>query len=273
MKESTLKNTIACIIVRMKSTRLPKKAILDLGGYELTFQLIRRLRLSKTISKIVICTSDHPDDAIFFDLAKKWNVECYFGDQNDVLSRLIDVSQKYSADAVIRITGDNPFTDSENIDRLVHHHFLKSSEYTRTNRLPLGVTAEVMDTHFLKKLHSSMPDPNQSEYMSFFAFNPEKFHCEVLEPDNSLDRPYYSLTVDYPEDIEMAREIYNAIGRKEYIPRLTEVIDFLEKSGYQGVDKDKIIKLPNDKEMTYEQLISMLDKDAELSRKKNLNQI
>jgi len=51
-----------------------------------------------------------------------------------VLSRLINVSELYKADMVLRITGDNPFTDVNNIDRMVVHHIKTSSEYTRTNR-------------------------------------------------------------------------------------------------------------------------------------------
>ena len=149
------KKIIACIIVRMNSTRLPRKALSDLNGLPLTLQLIKRLKLSKNISNIVVCTSNHPGDAILLEKASEWGVDSYAGSQKDVLSRLINVSNLYKADAVLRITGDNPFTDADNIDRLIEHHINTSSEYTRTNRLPLGVTAEVMDANMLKKLHKS----------------------------------------------------------------------------------------------------------------------
>jgi len=230
-------------------------------------QLIRRLKLSKNISKIVLCTSDHPEDSILLDKAEKWGVEGYAGSQNDVLSRLINVSELYKADMVLRITGDNPFTDAVNIDRLIEHHIHTSSEYTRTNRLPLGVTAEVMDSSMLKVLHKSIPDPNQTEYMSFFAFNPELFHCEVLEPLQNQDRPFYSLTVDYPHELELVRKIYKELSINNSIPSIESVIRYLDQDPtYKPVDKNILIKLPNGSEMKYGELITMLDETAQKAR-------
>ena len=261
------KKIIACVIVRMNSTRLPRKALSDLNGLPLTLQLIKRLKLSKNISNIVVCTSNHPSDAILLEKASEWGVDSYAGSQKDVLSRLINVSNLYNADAVLRITGDNPFTDADNIDRLIEHHINTSSEYTRTNRLPLGVTAEVMDANMLKKLHKSIPNSDQTEYMSFFAFNSDMFHCEVLDPIKGQDRPFYSLTVDYPEELELARKIYRAISISCEVPNLDSVIQYLDQDpDYKPVDKNKIIKLPDGNEMKYSELIDMLDDEAEKSK-------
>ncbi len=266
------KKIIACIIVRMNSTRLPRKALSDLNGLPLTLQLIRRLKLSRTISDIVLCTSNHPDDAILLDKANDWEVNSYAGSQEDVLSRLINVSDLYQADAVLRITGDNPFTDADNIDRLIERHISTSSEYTRTNRLPLGVTAEVMSANMLKKLHKSISNPNQTEYMSFFAFKSAMFHCEVLDPVEGQDRPYYSLTVDYPEDLDLARKIYSELSIKGSIPTLDSVIQYLDQDiTYKAIDKNTLIKLPDNKEMKYSVLIQMLDDEAKKSKYINIS--
>lgn len=263
------KRVVACIIVRMKSARLKQKALIDLCGYPMTEQLIRRLRLSKTITDIVICTSRNKEDAILLTKATEWGVKAYAGHEDDVLSRLVEVSDIYNADMVLRVTGDNPFTDAENIDRMVERHIQTGAEYTRTNRLPLGVTAEVMGRDMLKKLHSLMPDPCQSEYMSFFSFNPDIFHCEVLEPLPQQDRPYYSLTIDYPEDLALATMLYSKISPDGGIPSLDDVIHVLDNDPeYKSVDKNKSIKLPNDQSMTYEELIVMLDKLGEKARQR-----
>ena len=263
MVEEGTKKVVACIIVRMKSTRLPKKALADLCGHTMMGQLIRRLKTSKTITNIVVCTSNLNSDAILLDKTKEWGVGGYAGHPEDVLSRLIDVAKIYKADMILRVTGDNPFTDVNNIDRMVKHHIKTSSEYTRTNRLPLGVTAEVMDAKMLAKLHNFMPNPNQSEYMSFFAFNPKLFHCEVLKPLVGQDRPYYSLTIDYPEDLELSRRIYKNLSIDGSIPELEEVISYLDQDHeYKPVDKDTLIKLPGEDAMKFSELIEMLDEKA-----------
>lgn len=264
------KKVIACIIVRMKSTRLRKKALVALGDATMTEQLIRRLRTSKSINQIVICTSNNKEDEILLQKAKEWGVQSYAGHEEDVLSRLIEVSDIYDADMILRITGDNPFTDAENIDRLVEHHTKTSADYTRTNRLPLGVTAEVMDRKMLKKLYDVIPDPNQSSYLSFYSFNPDLFHCEVLEPYQYQDRPYYSLTIDYPEDLELARKLYQKLGAGGSVPSLQSVIDTLDADAeFVQVDKNMQIKLPENKTMRYEELIDMLDDLGRKSKKNN----
>jgi len=254
---------IACVIVRMKSTRLKRKALLDLNGNTILEQLIRRLRLAKSIDRIVLCTSSNKEDTILLNKAKEYGVDAYAGDEEDVLSRLIDVAKIYNAKAVIRVTGDNPFTDHSNIDQLVKKFLETGAEYLRTNRLPLGVTAEIMERRFLTKLHKSMEDPRQSEYMSFYSFNPDLYHCEVLFPPEYLDRPYYSLTIDYQDELDLARKIYSHCKSKDGIPRLKDVIEFLDSDeSYMPVDKMKEIKLPNNETMYYKNLIDLLDKLA-----------
>ena len=251
---------IACVIVRLNSTRLPRKALADLAGKPMLLQLIERLKTAHTVSQIVMCTSDSPEDAPLLDLAKDWGVEAFAGHELDVLSRLIAVADSKEADAVLRITGDNPFTDAENIDRMVEHHFAKSAEYTRTNHLPLGVTAEVMGRTMMHKLHRIMPNPNQSEYMSFFSFNPEIFKCEVLFPPPELDRPFYSLTVDYPEDLEVARSIYSKLANRSAIPTLRDVVPLMDSDpDYEEVNRTFPIKKPDGETITYEALIAELD--------------
>ena len=262
---------VACIISRMKSVRLKKKALADLNGYTMTEQIIRRLKKSKYINEIVLCTSSNPEDQILVEKAQnKWGIKAYAGHEEDVLSRLIEVSQIYNADAVLRVTGDNPFTDAQYIDLMIERHKETHADYTRTNRLPLGVTAEVMSKEMIEKLYKIIPDPNQSEYMSFFSFNPDEFRCEVLYPSESEDRPFYSLTIDHPEDLDLARLIYSEIPSSDGIPPLNKVIEFLDNhSSYKEVAKDTPIKLPGDKTMTYENLITMLDDLANKAKKNN----
>lgn len=267
MNNAARKKVVACVIVRMKSTRLPLKALLEISGCSMLEQLVRRLRTSKYITDIVICTSTHEDDQILLEKAEEFGVHSYAGHERDVLSRLMDVAEIYDADMVLRITGDNPFTDAENIDRMVEHHIETSADYTRTNRLPLGVTAEVMSTGMLPKLRDIIPDLNQSGYLSFFSFNPDVFHCEVLEPLPGQDRPYYSLTIDYPEDLELARTLYSKCGKNGEVPSLQVIINELDNDeSYESVAGDTEIKLPGGETMSYDELIQMLDEKAAQAR-------
>jgi len=270
MDEKNGKKVVACVAVRMKSTRLPRKALANIEGKPMTLRLIERLRVAKTIDNIVICTSTHPDDEILMDSAKKWGVDALAGSEEDVLSRFILASEKYQADLIIRVTGDNVLIDPYIIDRMVYHHIATGADYSRTNGLPLGVTPEVMSAAMLPRLHRLMPDPHQSEYMMLYAFDPEHFHCEVHEASPEVNRPHYSLTVDTPADLELIRRLYIEFPKGKGGPNLIDVVALLDKMpDLKTVSDETQIRLPGGEVKPFGELLKMLSERAELSRRKN----
>jgi spore coat polysaccharide biosynthesis protein SpsF len=263
------KKIVACIIVRMKSTRLPKKALADICGKPLTLHLIERLRKTKTIDEIVLCTSTHPDDAILLDFAIEWGIKSFAGSEDDVLSRLMAAAELHHADIVLRVTGDNILTDPEIIDQMVERHVDFQAEYTRTNNLPLGVTAEVMSASMLRKLHKLMPDPNQSEYMMLYAFDPDNFSCEVLNAPQNLRRPNYSLTVDTPSDLKLIQQIYTELDYSDGGPKLKDIIPFLDANPEKlTVSDDTPIRLPEGETKSFREMLELLDKRASIAKRK-----
>jgi spore coat polysaccharide biosynthesis protein SpsF len=253
----------------MKSSRLPRKALLDIGGKPMTLRLIERLRVAEAIDEVVICTSAHRDDAILMELAKEWGVEALAGSEDDVLSRLIMASERYEADLVVRVTGDNVLTDPEIMNRMVLHHIATEADYTRTNGLPLGITADVISTPMLSWLHKLMPDPNQSEYMMLYAFDPDHFHCQVLKAPPEVNRPFYSLTVDTPDDLMLIRRIYSELPGRKGGPRLVDIVALLDTdSNYRPLSGTTPIRLPGGSTTSFSELLVMLDERAEQARKK-----
>ena len=78
------------ITARLKSTRLPKKLILEVLGENYITWMVRRLKLATNLDVIVICTSTNPQDDPLEEVAKKEGVECFRGSEEDVASRLYD---------------------------------------------------------------------------------------------------------------------------------------------------------------------------------------
>ena len=50
------------ITARLKSTRLPRKILLDVGGKPFLSQMIHRIRRAASVDKIIICTSTNAQD-------------------------------------------------------------------------------------------------------------------------------------------------------------------------------------------------------------------
>lgn len=254
---------VACLVARLKSTRLPRKAVADICGKPMTLRIIERLRQAHTIDEIVVCTSTHPDDRELLDLADEWGVSSFAGDPDDVLSRLISVADARTASIVLRITGDNVFTCPETIDNMVSRHISSGAEYSRTNNLPLGVTAEVLSTGMLQPLYDAMPDPNQSEYMMLYAFDPERFRCMVHSAPENCHRPHYALSVDTLSDLVLAQRLFKAYQGEPYGPSISQVVAMLDADpGYHGVPDDALIRMPGGISVTFGALLRLLDDRA-----------
>jgi spore coat polysaccharide biosynthesis protein SpsF len=251
------KKVIACVVARMNSSRLPKKALLDVEGVSLIMRIVERLNESKMVDKVVICTSSHRDDVVLVELAKTNNIGYIAGSEKDVLSRLMDASKKYGADIVIRVTGDNPFTDSDIIDDMVEHHIKIEAEYSRMINLPIGVTSDILSSSMLPKLHNQMSDPDETEYLSLFAMDHKLYNCEIWKAPDHLNRPYYSLTVDTPDDIEKVRNLYKRFTTDGHIPSLKEVINQMDKDrSKNSISGESPVKIPGNKTKTYDELLN-----------------
>lgn len=259
---------IACIAVRMNSTRLPRKALADIEGKPMLLRIVERLRTAKSIDRIVVCTSSHPDDAVLVELAEAWGIDAIAGNENDVLSRFIAAGTRFDADLVVRVTGDNVLTDPEYIDRLVELQQREMSEYARVAGLPLGVTAEVMTLNMMRVLHAAMGDPSMSEYLVFYAFDPTTYDCSVLIADETVHRPDYALTVDTPGDLELVRRLYRELPSGDAGPRLEAVIELLgDDPSYEGVPAESPIKLPSGVTWTFDEYLRWHGERTELARR------
>lgn len=199
---------IAC---RMKSSRLPRKALLPIVGKPLIDHLIERMKAVQKANEIILCTSTHPDDAILENAAKRNGIHFFCGSEEDVLSRFIAAAKQYQLEVVVRVTGDNPLTDPEYIDRLIESHSKTSADFSKVEQLPLGMNCEVISLSTLKKAHELAADPNLSEYMTAYLKQPKYFKINMLEVEPYLQHPEIRLTIDVQEDLNLMEEIYRRL--------------------------------------------------------------
>ena len=137
----------------MGSTRLPGKILKPIAGRPLLDHILGRLSALCHPARVVIATSDaKPDDTVAAFCAER-GVDCFRGSEQDVLARYRECARERGFDQVVRLTGDNPFIDIGELDRLVELHLSGGHCYSDSfEQLPVGVGAEIFTLAALEQI-------------------------------------------------------------------------------------------------------------------------
>lgn len=192
----------AVIQARMGSTRLPGKVLHLIGGRPLLSHVIERLRHLRQSARTVVATSSEAADDVIAAWCAQESVACFRGSETDVLGRYWQCAQEYDFDHVVRLTGDNPFIDIEELDRLLELHVAGGYDYSHSfGQMPLGTGAEVFTRDALHRSHADGRKPNHREHVNeYIEENPELFRIGRLQVPSSKVAPTLRLTVDTEDD-------------------------------------------------------------------------
>ena len=221
--------SIITLAVRMKSSRLPRKALAVVEDQTVIEHLIDRMQLCKVPSDLILCTSTHPDDAVLIDIAKKKGIKYFAGSEDDVMDRYIKAALPEKADIIVRVTGDNIFTDPEFLDETIKFHIKNNLDYSLQEGLPIGCISEVITLHNLIKAHEATLDPENTEYMTYYLRNEDYFKGNSLKVSSEFNFPNYRLTIDNPEDLQLIQEIFKELYVPGKVIPLRDILNLLNK--------------------------------------------
>jgi len=215
---------------RLKSTRLPRKLLIKVKGKPIVSHMIDRLKLAKNVDEIVICTSDNEQDKPLSNIAKENNIKCFFGDPDDVLSRLLGAAEYFNLDYILNITADCPFVDPAYADSIVESYKETNSDLIRQFDLPHGVFSYGIKVEALRKV-ISIKDSCDTEVWGRYFTDTGLFKVLDLDVKNKDHRrPGLRMTLDYPEDLDFFNAIFDALYEKDRVFSLTEILNFLDKN-------------------------------------------
>ena len=222
-------STVILIAVRLKSKRLPKKALKKIKDKTILEHLVSRMNLVKEASDVIVCTSTNSEDDPIEDLCKLKSIKYFRGYEDDVIGRFLKSVEDLNPKNIVRVTGDNCLVSHEFLNDAIIDHNNKNADYTTTDCLPRGMRGEVISYHILKKLHQIVVDPNSSEYMTWMIDRPDIFNVNKINVDRKLNRPTYRVTCDTSEDFELINKVYDNLY--EGIPIASfSVTEYLDKN-------------------------------------------
>ena len=227
---------VASIVqARMGSTRMPGKVMMMIAHKPLLAHVIERLKRVKVTDTVIVATTRKKDDVVIVDCARQLGVETFRGEEQNVLKRYIDAAHRFHVDVVVRATSDNPLVDYAGIDAMIRHLLENDLDYVFVKNLPLGVSAEVVKTDALERSapmirkFASNPDHYEEHVTPFIIERPDLFKIQMLEANAEMARPWYRLTVDTVEDLELIRKIYSHLYHRDGdIVEIADVIYLLD---------------------------------------------
>ena len=217
------------ITARLKSTRLPKKLILQLNGREVIRHMIDRLKLSSVLDNIIICTSTNPQDEPLIKIAVDEGIDYFLGDEEDVILRLYNASKEFGLDYALNITADCPLVSIEYIERILEKYKETNADLIRCLDIPHGFYSYGLKIDAMRKV-CEIKKSKETEVWGRYFTDTGLFNIVDLEIPKEYIRRDYRLTLDYPEDFKFFQEIFRHFGEDTYKTSMSEFIKYLDEN-------------------------------------------
>jgi spore coat polysaccharide biosynthesis protein SpsF len=205
--------TLAILQARMSSRRLPGKVLAPILGRPMLALQIERLNRCKSFDRLIVATSNQPDDEPVAALAEDCGVDVHRGALDDVLDRFYGAALPHAPTRVVRLTGDCPLADWTLVDRLVAFainggYDLATNAIRRT--FPKGLDAEVVTFESLETAWREATAPDDREHVLEYLYKrPERFRLGSYEGESDLSSLRW--TVDEAADLTLVTRIYEAL--------------------------------------------------------------
>ena len=205
--------TVAIIQARLGSTRFPRKVLADLFGRSVLEWVVDRVRRAQGVDRIVVATCTRGGEEVHAE-CRRIGAACWISPrEEDVLGRFVEVAERFRADRVVRVCGDNPLLVPSGVDRLLAA--IGPADYAGYEvgggaaiLRPTGYFAEVAAAEALRRLDAMLPPGHRwREHVTQGLYQqPEVFRCVLVPAPGWYDGLEHA-AVDLPEDLEHVRRI------------------------------------------------------------------
>jgi spore coat polysaccharide biosynthesis protein SpsF len=232
--------SLVVVQARLCSTRLPGKVLMDLAGEPLIVRMVERVARMKAPVRIVVATTTDPADDALVSVCWAAGIEVFRGHPTDLLDRHLKVARRFGAGVVAKVPSDCPLIDPMVIDAVFARFAEGDSDYSSNLHpasFPDGNDAEVMSVEVLEDAFREARLDFEREHTTPFLWErPERFRLSNVVWEEQADgRPGrdYSMshrwTIDYPEDYEFIRRVYEALYPADPAFGLYDILDLLDR--------------------------------------------
>lgn len=215
----------------MNSSRLPGKVMLNILGKPILWHIYDRLNKCQLLDSVVISTGDPNKNKQIIDFAENNKIPIFIGSEDDLIDRLYKTAIKFEASAIVRITADCPLVDPSLVDELVREYINNDKNLDIvTNCIertyPHGLDVEIYSTNILEKMNKDLPAEMKEWFSLYVQKNPSEFR--LLNKKYPHDFSNYRWTVDYEEDYEFVKKIYDKLYVENQIFLMKHILSLLQ---------------------------------------------
>jgi len=203
---------VAVIQARTSSSRLPGKVLAPLGGRSVLGHVIARA--DEFAQQVVVCTSAGPEDDAVEEACAELDTICVRGPLDDVFGRfrlaLADPRVRPTP-WFARVTADCPLLSSTLARHLLAHTApdldlvaVRNEDVTR------GLPVELVRRATFEAIDPAGLDGPQREHVTLGLYeDPGRYRVRYVEVPEAQHHPELRLTLDYPEDYELLRRLFD----------------------------------------------------------------
>lgn len=211
--------------VRLNSSRMPGKALLNLAGKLLIEHTIERLSVVPADVRVILTTKESEAALKYIAQDNGWEIFC--GDAQNVLKRYVDAALFFDVETIVRATGDNPLTSSEIAIETLNAFAKEKADLAHIAPAPYGSGVEVVKRSALLKALEKASMPYEFEHVTPYIYGHEnefkvvtaKYHSE------EIGREDVKISVDTRQDYERVNFFVKKLTEKKMNMTIQSVVE------------------------------------------------
>lgn len=229
--------TFLIIQARTGSTRLPGKVLRNLNSSLDSIIDLMILRLVRQFDRrqIILATTDLEQDDKLAEVARNHRIEIFRGSSLDVYSRYVAAAREFDAEIIVRLTGDCPLVDPEDIQNGIQMFERGDYDYVSNvipfdeSTFPEGSDFEIFTRYGLEGLSGESVSGHSIEHVTFGFWRANNgFRCGQLQAEFDMSDVRY--TLDYEEDLQVIRYLDAEIRRRKIKGTTKEIYEIFSQN-------------------------------------------
>lgn len=217
------------IVARVESTRLPHKLLLPLAGMRVIDHVVTRYIAVGL--PVVLCTTTSSADDALAGVGDQHGIPVFRGSENNVPARLLAAADMYGLDFVIIAEADEVLADPSYIDRIITEAQERTADFISLKNFPIGAYLLGIRVSALRRVCDvigSGENVNTDGWGRYFT-DTGWFQTAAIDPEEeALRRPQYRFTLDYPEDYELLKAVFERLYVPNRVVSLRAALELLD---------------------------------------------